>query len=313
MAISQKTRKLLWARSGDICAFPGCTQQLTLGSSTSEAVVIGTECHIVSQRPNGPRGNCEPPGGDTDGLPNLLLLCPTHHRLVDEQPDVYPVETLIAIKDLHEWKMRESRELGQIELKGQADAVLYSGRRGFDSWYAGDAILAVSLMGDEPTRVSENTWIGAGLIFRASSPNTGVVEIGSYSEAECDVQFSIDDTELVITEFVFDLASSESLPFIEKRCDLTRLGDGVRAFRLTEPENTDPVSIEQVLHLFDQNLSSGIDPETAVLSLRGVGLTNTDSVIGAIETLLERGSLDGAAAECATSIVRELQEYRKAE
>jgi hypothetical protein len=63
--------------------------------------VIGLECHIRGQRTGGPRHDPEFPG-DVHGYDNLLILCPTDHRKVDEQPGSYPVAKLLQIKADHE-------------------------------------------------------------------------------------------------------------------------------------------------------------------------------------------------------------------
>ena len=54
MAISEKTRKLLWGRSGNRCAI--CRVELTTTETEDKGkVVIGDECHINARNPGGPR------------------------------------------------------------------------------------------------------------------------------------------------------------------------------------------------------------------------------------------------------------------
>ena len=55
MTISARDRKLLWTRAGDECAFPGCSQTLTLSSGGGDSV-LGEEVHIIPKSPPGPRG-----------------------------------------------------------------------------------------------------------------------------------------------------------------------------------------------------------------------------------------------------------------
>src|SRR5437870_1358102 len=96
MAISVRDRKILWARSGNQCAFPGCTQELVQhGSDLGPDVVVGDEAHIIAQAKGG-----------RDEYNNLILLCPTHHRIIDAQPDVYMPAVLYAIKSQHESHVR---------------------------------------------------------------------------------------------------------------------------------------------------------------------------------------------------------------
>lgn len=101
MGITDQTRKLLWGRAGNRCSI--CRQELTqLPAGSSSHTIIGEEVHIVAQSAAGARGGLDPSGGDLDGYPNLVLLCRNDHRLIDDQPEVYPVSRLVALKDDHE-------------------------------------------------------------------------------------------------------------------------------------------------------------------------------------------------------------------
>ena len=83
MAITDKTRKILWVKAGGRCSY--CQVQLvTEGTDTDDPSVFGEEAHIVGQSPNGPRaGNI----ADVDSYANLILLCRKHHKQVDDQVD----------------------------------------------------------------------------------------------------------------------------------------------------------------------------------------------------------------------------------
>jgi len=97
MAISDRTRKLLWAKSGNRCAI--CKTAL-LSKKDSEDFNIGEECHIISGKPNGPRH--KEGLGEYDSVDNLILLCRNHHREIDELVDSYTEELLIYMKMNHE-------------------------------------------------------------------------------------------------------------------------------------------------------------------------------------------------------------------
>ena len=99
MAIGVKTRKMLWARSGNRCAI--CRIELVeFVESMSKNSVIGEECHIISAN-KGPRHK-SPNKGDLDSYDNLILLCPTDHTRVDSQVDIYTVDKLNLLKKVHE-------------------------------------------------------------------------------------------------------------------------------------------------------------------------------------------------------------------
>src|SRR5436309_1061964 len=83
MPLTVRDRKLLWARAGGTCAL--CKSHLTADAMSGDKdVVLGEEAHIVSEEPNGPRSR-PMPRKEVDAYTNLLLLCPSDHKIVDEQ------------------------------------------------------------------------------------------------------------------------------------------------------------------------------------------------------------------------------------
>src|SRR5438128_12568970 len=58
--------------------------------------------HIVGDNVGRPRGYDDLSERDRDRYENLILLCNTHHQLVDGQPETYTVGRLRAIKEDHE-------------------------------------------------------------------------------------------------------------------------------------------------------------------------------------------------------------------
>lgn len=101
MAITEKTRKTIWARSGNRCAI--CKTELVLEKDPFDNLHLnlGEECHIISRQPNGPRHQLIE-SFDYDSPDNLLLLCCNDHKTADEQTAKYPVATLKQIKSGHE-------------------------------------------------------------------------------------------------------------------------------------------------------------------------------------------------------------------
>ncbi|MFE4357864.1 MULTISPECIES: NACHT domain-containing protein [Streptomycetaceae] len=115
MAIKDPDRKILWGRSGNECAFPDCRQRLTddVGADpdSRNPVVLGEEAHIVAREDDGPRGDPGLPLSDRNSYTNLILLCPTHHTLIDkEHGRHFPVNDLLAMKRAHEDAIDRRRE-----------------------------------------------------------------------------------------------------------------------------------------------------------------------------------------------------------
>ena len=97
--------KLLFGRSGMFCAFPKCRALLIEPrTNVDDEVVIGQIAHIVAHADAGPRADAGFPATDRDRYPNLILLCPNHHALVDAQDSTYTVEQMRNWKaDLETW------------------------------------------------------------------------------------------------------------------------------------------------------------------------------------------------------------------
>lgn len=89
--------KALFARSGNQCAFPGCTQPLI----NSNNQFIAQVCHIEAALEGGERFNPESNDEYRRSDENLLILCYPHH-VETNNVEEYPVERLSLIKREHE-------------------------------------------------------------------------------------------------------------------------------------------------------------------------------------------------------------------
>lgn len=107
---SQKTIKVIFGLSGNQCAHPKCANPvIEPRTERSDALVVAQICHIYALNVDGPRGKTGLTEKDLNSPENLLLLCPTHHRLVDGQHETYPAATLKQWKQEHEAKMMKHR------------------------------------------------------------------------------------------------------------------------------------------------------------------------------------------------------------
>ncbi len=93
--ISFKTIKRLFALSGNVCAYPGCASLMV---DPDSRVVIGEVCHIRAAQPGGPRFDPAQATKERHDEVNLMLLCRTHHRLIDAEPERFPVHDLLEMK-----------------------------------------------------------------------------------------------------------------------------------------------------------------------------------------------------------------------
>ncbi len=109
MAISNKTRKILWGRSGNRCALCKCLL-VEPEQAPDKASVIGMEAHIHAQNTNGPRFDPALSKDQIDDYDNLLLLCGNHHKVVDDQQSTFSAKVLYDIKRSHEEWVRDTLE-----------------------------------------------------------------------------------------------------------------------------------------------------------------------------------------------------------
>lgn len=108
MSITDKTRKTLWAKSGNRCLL--CRIELVQETDgVTNNLIIGEECHIVSEKGKGPRSEVEF-SDDYDGYDNLVLLCANDHKRIDELTDIYTTDKLRLFKVVHETWVRTTLE-----------------------------------------------------------------------------------------------------------------------------------------------------------------------------------------------------------
>lgn len=105
---SPATQRAVWARSGGICARPGCGCVLYEDPIFFKTRPFGELAHNVAASPDGPRGDATRSPQLSDDPDNLILLCPNCHTLVDKpkwQLD-YPEALLAQWKRQHEGAIR---------------------------------------------------------------------------------------------------------------------------------------------------------------------------------------------------------------
>ena len=313
MTISSRTRKILWARSGNECAFSDCKQELIVFGGDGSSTVIGEEAHIVAQKLDGPRGDGSPPGGDIDSVANLILVCPTHHRLIDDQPQNFSIGMLEKIKRSHEESIAKDREKQSpsSNLHPTKDYRGFSRLPIFRSWEFTGTIFVVSQCGEGPTPTGNQSWRGNGLVFEVIRAGK-IIYSGMYSEADSDVIFSVDKSLITITEQIFDFKAKRDTPFIQRIIDVASTELSVHSIRLYTPEDMTKRSAGEILASYDEWLANGVDPEIAVINLRDYGFANPSEVCEVIEGLFERGLVDGAVAECASMVADEISTYLNA-
>lgn len=150
MAITDETRKRLWARSGNLCAL--CRRELIRSDTQeSEGARVGEEAHIAARSPGGPRYEPLEPSV-RDSYDNLILLCANDHTEVDAQPVRYTAEMMRQLKRDHEaWVRDRLRHDGRRRPVGPIPAVVVLS--GSELWDLLEAAFGWQL--DSPEGLSE--------------------------------------------------------------------------------------------------------------------------------------------------------------
>lgn len=106
-AVHSKTRLFLYVRAAGRCEFDGCNCYLLEHHVTKQAGNFAEMAHIWAFSENGPRGDLAEAGTDIHDIENLMLLCPTCHKLVDTHRGMFTVEVLRSFKKAHEDRVFE--------------------------------------------------------------------------------------------------------------------------------------------------------------------------------------------------------------
>jgi hypothetical protein len=101
-----KTIKRLFAVSGNQCAFTGCKTTLVDPSGK----VTGRICHVKGRNPGAKRYDETQTSRERHGFANLLLMCPIHHDVIDDDEVTYTVARLTEMKSAHESRFAAGAE-----------------------------------------------------------------------------------------------------------------------------------------------------------------------------------------------------------
>lgn len=99
-------RYQLWGMAAGRCEYQGCNHRLWLDDLTQCEFNTAYIAHIIADRPDGPRGHPTLSTELAKDITNLMLLCDTHHRLIDTGDEAgHPPDRLRAMKSAHETRI----------------------------------------------------------------------------------------------------------------------------------------------------------------------------------------------------------------
>ena len=109
--VSMTTRQIIWGKGAGRCYFCNI---LLIGDliSRNEDGNFGFVAHIVGEKPSGPRGDAVRSPQLVDDYRNLMLMCYTHHKLIDvDKVADYPEPVLLEMKRQHEERVTVVTEM----------------------------------------------------------------------------------------------------------------------------------------------------------------------------------------------------------
>lgn len=101
-SIPTQTSIYLYVRAGGRCEFDGCNKYLLEHPLTGIPGNFAHKAHIFAFSEKGPRGQGDLTPDELNNLDNLILVCPTCHKEIDDHHDEYTVEVLQEHKRVHE-------------------------------------------------------------------------------------------------------------------------------------------------------------------------------------------------------------------
>jgi len=124
MALSDKDRKTLWAKSGNRCSFPECNVPLAADNNMNR--VMGQEAHIKGEASGAARYDPCQSALERESYENRILLCPTHHSMIDADQQAWTVDKLRQMKAKHEEQVAQNWQYPELldDLKKVAEKYL---------------------------------------------------------------------------------------------------------------------------------------------------------------------------------------------
>jgi len=108
-AINEKTKLMLWAKAGGRCELCNCL--LYEDSCFGVEGNFSEMAHIHAVSTGGPRHKIGMTSEEKNDINNLMLLCSTHHHMIDSTPEFFQTNYLLDHKKEHERRIRTVTEI----------------------------------------------------------------------------------------------------------------------------------------------------------------------------------------------------------
>ncbi len=127
-SIPEKVRLQLWVAAGGRCEYTGCNKPLFRDDLSLAKMNRSNIAHIISDSPDGPRGDPVLSPKLAKKFSNLMLMCYDHHHLIDHEGlDNHSPDILRAMKFEHEHRIETVTD---IQWDRKTDVLIYTARIG---------------------------------------------------------------------------------------------------------------------------------------------------------------------------------------
>ena len=124
---SECIKRLAGRSVGFRCCFPGCNRLLISKKENSDEILNTAEyAHIIAASPGGPRYDSSVSSDDIKSYDNCIVLCATHHHVIDNNPNNYPSKKLKDWKSIAEERTRQEMLLPNNYNSGEELEALFS-------------------------------------------------------------------------------------------------------------------------------------------------------------------------------------------
>ena len=195
-SIPVSDQKILCTYSGNRCALPDCRRILVEGKTEYDsASLLGFMAHIVGENPGSARYNTDIPIKEKNSYNNLLLLCGSCHKKIDDQENTYTVEKLHEIKKEHEKWIIDST-------KNQVINVTFSELDVVTKYLASNQIISESsyVLIPPKEKITKNE-LSASTEGLMTMGLTRVKQVGQFIEKSPDIQFGERLTSGFVNEY----------------------------------------------------------------------------------------------------------------
>lgn len=96
--VDAAVQRMLWAQSGGFCQFDACELSLIEHHVTKQQGNFADKAHIVAFSEGGPRSDPNEDNSYINSLDNLMLLCKSCHKHIDDHAVAYPRRALESMK-----------------------------------------------------------------------------------------------------------------------------------------------------------------------------------------------------------------------